>query len=57
MDLKELEVHSLVTNKHRNQNCGQKKIVFGGSKEKEARRVFGKAMNTSLKVVFALTNQ
>ena len=42
MDLKEPEEHSLVKNKHRNQNGGQKKIVLGGPKEREASKVFSK---------------
>ena len=42
MDLKEPEEHSLVKNKHRTQNGGQKKIVLGGLKEREARKVFSK---------------
>ena len=36
---KEKEEHSLVKNKHRNLNGSQKKIVLGGPKEEEARRV------------------
>ena len=42
MDLKDLEEHSLAKNKHRAQNGGQKKIVLGGPKEREARKVFSK---------------
>ena len=38
VDQKELEDHSLVKTKHRNQNCGLKKIVLGGLKENEARK-------------------
>ena len=40
VDSKEPEEHSLVKNKHRTQNEGQKKIVLGGPKENEARKVF-----------------
>ena len=38
-------------------NGGQKKIVHGGPKEKEARKFFRKAKTASLKVGFALTNK
>ena len=38
--VKRPEERSLVKNKHRNQNCGQKKIVLGGPKENEARMAF-----------------
>ena len=44
-------------NKHRTLNGGQKKTLLGGPKEKEARKVFRKAMKASRNVVFALTNQ
>ena len=40
MDSKEPEEHSFVKNKHRTLNGGQKKIVLGGPKEREARKVF-----------------
>ena len=56
MDSKEPEEHSLVKNKHRTLNGGQKKIVLGGPKEREARKVFRKVMKAFRKVVFALTN-
>ena len=36
---KQPEEHSLVKSKHRKQNGGQKKIVLGGPKENEARKV------------------
>ena len=39
MDSKEQEGHSLVKNKHRILNCSQKKIVLGGPREREARKV------------------
>ena len=35
-DQKKPERHSLVKNKHMNQNCGQKKMVFCGPEENEA---------------------
>ena len=57
MDLKGPEEHSLVKNKHRNLNGGQKKIVLCGPKEREARKVFRKVMKAFKKVVFAFTNQ
>ena len=57
MDSKEPEQHSLVKNKHRTLNDGQKEIVLGGPKEREARMVFRKVMKAFRKVVFALTNQ
>ena len=50
------EEHSLVKNKHRTLNGGQKKIVLGGPKEREARKVFPKVMKAFRNVVFALTN-
>ena len=40
MDSKEPEELSWVKSKHRTQNGGQKKIVLGGPKENEARKVF-----------------
>ena len=39
VDSKEQEEHSLVKNKHRILNCSQKKIVLGGPREREARKV------------------
>ena len=42
MDSKEPEQHTLVKNKRWMLNGGQKKIVLGGPKEKEARKVFRK---------------
>ena len=57
MDSKKPEEHSLVKSKHRNQNGGQKKIVLGGPKENEARKVFRKMMKAFRKMVFVLTNQ
>ena len=42
VDLKEPEEHSLVKNKHRTLDGGQKKIVLGGPKEREARKVSSK---------------
>ena len=51
------EEHSLVKNKKRILNGSQKKIVFGGPKEEEARRVRRKEKIVSPKVVVALTNQ
>ena len=44
-------------NKHRTLNGGQKKTLLGGPKEKEARKVFRKAMKPSRNVVLALANQ
>ena len=43
--------------KHKTLTGGQKKVVLGGPKEKEARKVFRKVKTTSLEVVFALANQ
>ena len=43
--------------KHKNQNCGQKKIVFSGPKENEARKDFRKAMRAFRRVDFALAHQ
>ena len=58
VDLKDPEEHSLVKNKDRTQNGGQKKIVLGGPKEREARKVFfRRVMKAFRKVVFALANQ
>ena len=57
MDSKEPEEHSLVKNKHKTPNRGQKTTVLGGPKENEARKVFRKVMKAFRKVVFALTNQ
>ena len=57
MDSKEPEEHSLVKNQHRTLNGGQKKIVLGGPKEREARKVFRKEMKAFGKFFFALTNQ
>ena len=57
MDSKEPEERSLVKNKHRTLNGGQKKIVFVGEKEKDARKNFQKAMKAFRKVGFALANQ
>ena len=57
MDSKELEEYSLVKNKHRTLNGGQKKIVLGGPKEEEARKVLRMVTKAFRKVVFALTNQ
>ena len=56
VDQKELEEHSLVKGKHRNQDCGLKKIVFGGPKENEARKVSRKAMRACGRVDFALAH-
>ena len=56
MDHEEPEERSLVKNKHRNQNCDQKKIVLGGPKENEARKAFRKAMKAFGKVDFALAH-
>ena len=57
MDSKELEEYSLVKNKHRILNGSHRKIVLGGPKEKEARKVFRNVKTNSLKMVFALTDQ
>ena len=56
-DSKEKEEHSLVKNKKRILNGSHKKIVFGGPKEEEARRVRRKVKIDSLKMVVALTNK
>ena len=52
MDSKEPEEQSLVKNKHRTLDGGQKKIVLGGPKEREARKVFRKVMKAFRKVGF-----
>ena len=52
MDPKEKEEHSLVKNKRRILNGSQKKLVLGGPKEEEARRVHREVKN--VKVVFTL---
>ena len=39
---KELEEYSFVKNKHTTLNVGQKKIVLGGPKVRESRKVFSK---------------
>ena len=57
MDSKEQEGHSLVKNKHRILNCSRKKIVLGGPREREARKVPRKVKNASLTAAFALINQ
>ena len=57
VDSKELEEFSLVKNMHTILNGGHKKIVLGGPKVREARKVFRKVKTASPKVVFALTNQ
>ena len=43
--------------KHRNQNCGLKKIVLGGPKENEGRQAFHRVMKAFGMVEFALTHQ
>ena len=53
----EKEEYSLVKSKHRILTGGQKKIVLGGPKKKEARKVFRKDETASLEVIFALANQ
>ena len=57
MGLKEKEECSLVKNTDRILNGGQKKIVLGGPKVKEARKFVQNVEVASLKVVFALANQ
>ena len=57
MDSKESEEHSLVKNKHRTLNGGQMKIVIGGPRVNKARKVLRKEKTTSLKMIFAPTNQ
>ena len=49
--MEELVEHTLVKNKHRTLNGGQKKIVFGGPRVKEARKVLRQPTTTSLKVI------
>ena len=58
MDQQELEELSSVKNKRMNQKCGQKKMVFGGTKEHEARKAlaFQKVMKAFRKVGFALAH-
>ena len=57
MDSKAKEEHSLVKNKHRILSGSQKKMVLGGRKEEEARRVLRKVKIASLKVVVGLPTQ
>ena len=57
MDQKDPEEQSLLKSKHRNQNCGLKKIVLGGPKENEARKAFRKEMKAFGRVEFTLTHQ
>ena len=45
VDSKELEEYSLVKNKHRTLHGGQKKMVLGGPREIETRKVFSKGQN------------
>ena len=49
------EEHSSVK-KHRNKNCGQKKIVFGGPKENGARKASRKVMRAFGRMDFALAH-
>ena len=57
-DSKELEEYSLVKNKHRTLYGGQKKIVLGGPKVREATKVSRKVMEACQKDgLFALINQ
>ena len=51
VDPEELVEHTLVKNKHRTLNGGQKKIVFGGPLVKEARKVLRQPTATSLKMI------
>ena len=51
-DSKELEEYSLVKNKHRTLYGGQKKIVLGGPKVREARKVSRNVMEAFRKVGF-----
>ena len=46
MDQQEPEERSLVKYKRMNQKCGQKKMVFGGPKEKEGKKGFGFSKGT-----------
>ena len=57
MHQQELEERSLVKNRRMKQNCGRKKIVFGGSLDNEARKASAcqKVMKALGKVDFALT--
>ena len=52
MDPKGPEEHFLVKNKHRTRYGGQKKIVLGGPKVREARKVSRKVMEAFRKVGF-----
>ena len=47
------EEHSLVKSKHRNQKCGLKKVVLGGSKVNEERKALRRAIKVFIKVDFA----
>ena len=51
VDSKELVKHTLAKNKHRTLDGGHKKIMFGGPRVKEARKVLRKVKTTSLKMI------
>ena len=57
VDSKELVRDTLVKNKHEILNGGRKKVVLGGQREKEARKVLRKVKKAFRKVVVAPTNQ
>ena len=50
MKQEEPEERFLVTNKRMNQNCGQKRMVFGGPKENEVRKALRRAIKAFGKV-------
>ena len=54
---KELVRHTLVKNKLKTLSGGQKKMVFGGSREKEAKKALRKVRTTFLKVILVPTIQ
>ena len=56
-DSKDKEEHSLVKNKHVILNGSLQKMVLGGPKEDEAKRVDRKVKIASLQVVVALADQ
>ena len=57
VDSKELVEHTLVKNKHRTLNGGQKKIVLGGPRVRKAGKFLRRVTMAFRTVVFAPTNQ
>ena len=56
MEQEEPEERSLVKNKRMNQNCGQKRMVFGGPKENEVRKAIRRAIKAFGKVDLAVAH-